>query len=122
MKTVFRVELSEKQDGSADGSGWFREPSFAFRPQLPMVPGWFLDGSVRFAWGLSATAKSYFAIRPQLPMIPGWFRDGSVRFAPSLSTAIQLYFATRPAPSPAPMRRGGHAARAATRRGAAPAP
>ena len=49
MKTVFRVELSGKQDGSADGSGWFREPPFAYRPRLPMVPGWFRDGSVRFA-------------------------------------------------------------------------
>ena len=49
MKTAFRVELFENQDGSADGSRWFREPHFAFRPRLPMVPGWFRDGSVRFA-------------------------------------------------------------------------
>ena len=49
MKMVFRSGLSKKQDGSADGSGWFRELEFAFRPRLPMVPGWFRDGSVRFA-------------------------------------------------------------------------
>ena len=49
MEAAFRVELSEKQDGSADGSGWFRQHDFAFRTKLPMVPGWFRDGSLRFA-------------------------------------------------------------------------
>ena len=49
MKTAFGVELFENQDGSADGSGRFREPQFAFRPRLPTVPGRFRDGSVRFA-------------------------------------------------------------------------
>ena len=49
MNMAFRSELFQKQDGSADGSGWFREFEFAFRPQLPMVPGWFRDGSVHFA-------------------------------------------------------------------------
>ena len=58
METAFRVELSEKQDDSADGSGWFREPPFAFCPRLPVVPGWFLDGSVRFA---KAPCKSNLA-------------------------------------------------------------
>ena len=58
------------------------------RPRLPMAPGWFWDGSVRFAWSLPRTIKSHFALRPQLPPAPGWFRNGSVRFGWSLSMAL----------------------------------
>ena len=93
MKTAFRVWLSENPDGSPDGSGWLREPPFAFRPRLPMAPGWIRDGSVRFPWSLSTTIKSHFALRPRLPPAPGWLWDDSVRFALSLSTTLKSHFA-----------------------------
>ena len=65
----------------------------ALRPRLPMAPGWFWDGSVRFAWSLPRTIKSHFALRPQLPPAPGWFRNGSVRFGWSLSMALPTHAA-----------------------------
>ena len=77
MKTAFRLELLENQDGSADGSGRFREPQFAFRLRLPKVPGRFRNGSVCFATQI----KSHFAFRPWLPTVPARFRDGPVRLA-----------------------------------------
>ena len=77
MKCVFRLRLVRKMGGSADGSGRFREPQFAFRLRLPKVPGRFRNGSVCFATQI----KSHFAFRPWLPTVPARFRDGPVRLA-----------------------------------------
>ena len=81
MKCVFRVRLLRKMGGSADGSGRFREPKFAFRLRLPKVPGRFREGSVRFAQSLATSIKSRFSFRPGLPTVPARLRDGSVRLA-----------------------------------------